>query len=300
MPSPTERPFRFGIVLHTVTNRREWRETCRRAEQAGFDTIAVIDHLGQAAPFPALMLAAEATERVRLGTYVLDATFHHPALLVRDVATLDLLTDGRLELGLAAGRPSAAPDDLRRAGMPCPTPAERADALEGAVAALRRLHADQRFRPGPGRPLPPLLVAGRGERALRLAAREADIVAVNGTAAGPGGQVGLPAFAGADAIERRAAFVRAELGERITEVELNHEAPAVVVTNARRQALDRLSALAPSLTAEERGQVPGFLVGTPAQIAEQIRRNREKFGFTYVTVLDGGLDAMAPVIELLR
>ncbi|TDD15015.1 TIGR03621 family F420-dependent LLM class oxidoreductase [Nonomuraea diastatica] len=298
---PNDRRFRFGVVLHTAGSRREWREQCRKAEQIGFDTISAIDHLGKPAPFPALMLAAEATQRVRLGTYVLDATFHSPALLVRDVATTDLLTDGRLELGLAAGRPSASPDKLREAGMPYPTPAERADGLERTVAALRRLYADPQIRPGPPeRPLPPLLLAGRGERVLRLAAREADIIGFNGTVAGPSGRVGLPAFAGTDAIARRVAFARAALGDRITQVEFNHEAPAVVVTTARRQALDRLRTLAPSLTAEERGHVPGFLVGTPAQIAEQIRRNRETFGFSYITVLDGGLDAMAPVIELLR
>ncbi|MEO3892710.1 LLM class flavin-dependent oxidoreductase [Nonomuraea sp. B5E05] len=223
LPSQTDRPFRFGIALHMAADRREWRASCRRAEQIGFDTIAVIDHLGKLAPFPALALAAEATERVRLGTYVLDATFHSPALLVRDVASTDLLTGGRLEIGLAAGRPSAGADDLRQAGMPYPT---------------------------------------------------------------------------------RVAFVRTALKERITQVELNHEAPAVVITTARRQALDRLRFLAPSLTTEELGNVPGILVGTPAQIAEQIRSNRAKFGFTYITVLDGGLDggldAMALVIELLR
>jgi alkanesulfonate monooxygenase SsuD/methylene tetrahydromethanopterin reductase-like flavin-dependent oxidoreductase (luciferase family) len=113
---PNDRRFRFGVVLHTAGSRREWREQCRKAEQIGFDTISAIDHLGKPAPFPALMLAAEATQRVRLGTYVLDATFHSPALLVRDVATTDLLTDGRLELGLAAGRPSASQDKLREAG----------------------------------------------------------------------------------------------------------------------------------------------------------------------------------------
>ena len=304
MPLPSSRPFRFGVALHVAANRREWMDKCRKAEDLGFETIAVIDHLGKLAPFPALMVAAEATERARLGTYVLDATFYTPALLIRDIATADLLIDGRLEIGLAAGRPSASPEKLREAGMPYPKPAERVDHLELTVTELRRLYTDLQIRPGPARPLPPLLVAGRGDRVLRLAAREADIIGFNGAASGSYGRVGLPVFAGAEAMARRVEFASAALGDRIAEVEFNHEAPAVVVTDARRAALDRLGFLAPSLTAEERGEVPGFLVGSVARIADQIRRNRETYGFSYITVLeggvDGGLEAMAPIIESLR
>ncbi|MCF6473187.1 TIGR03621 family F420-dependent LLM class oxidoreductase [Nonomuraea sp. MG754425] len=296
----TGRAFRFGVALRAAADRREWMEKCRKAEDVGFDTISVIDHLGNLAPFPAMVLAAEATERARIGTYVLNATLYAPALLVRDIATTDLLIDGRLELGLAAGRPSASREKLQALGMPYPTPAERATLLENVVSDLNRLFTDPAVNPAPSRRRPPLLLAGRAGRVLRLAAAHADIVAFNGGADGPNDRVGLPVFAGVEAIAERVELVKSLLGDRITEVEFNHEAPAVIVTAARRAALERLQHLAPSLSIAERGEVPGFLVGTSEQIVDKLIENRERFGFTYITVLEGGLDAMEPVIELLR
>ncbi|WP_433430410.1 TIGR03621 family F420-dependent LLM class oxidoreductase [Nonomuraea sp. CA-141351] len=240
----TGRPFRFGVALQAAGDRGEWKQKCRKAEDIGFDTIAVIDHLGKPAPFPAMVLAAEATDRARIGTYVLDATFYTPALLVRDIATTDLLIDGRLELGLAAGRPSASQETLESLGMPYPSPAERAAHLERVVSGLHRLFADPAVNPDPSRRRPPLLLAGRGRRVLRLAADHADIIGFNGGADGPNARVGLPAFAGVKAMAERVELVRARLGDRIAEVEFNHEVPAVVVTTARRTALERLHPLA--------------------------------------------------------
>lgn len=305
MPLPDSRPFRFGVALHVAATRREWIEKCRKAEALGFDTIAVIDHLGKLAPFPAVMLAAEVTDRVRLGTYVLDASFYTPALVARDIATTDLLTDGRLEVGMGAGRPSGTKEMLAGLGLPYPTGAERLDQLERTVSELRRLFADPDVHPQPvQRQGPPLLIGGRGDRALRLAAREADIIGFTGAASSRYGNVGLPTFAGAEAVAERVEFARTALGDRVSEVEFNHEAPAVMVTGERRAALEQLQRFAPALSVEERGEVPGFLVGTAEQIADKIRQNREKSGFSYITVLEGGMgggmDAVAPVIERLR
>jgi alkanesulfonate monooxygenase SsuD/methylene tetrahydromethanopterin reductase-like flavin-dependent oxidoreductase (luciferase family) len=103
MSRAQSRAFRFGVALRTAASRREWTEKCRKAEDLGYDTIAVIDHLGLPAPFPALMLAAEVTDRVRLGTYVLNTNFYNPTLIAREAATTDLFVDGRLELGLGTG-----------------------------------------------------------------------------------------------------------------------------------------------------------------------------------------------------
>src|SRR5919106_6594883 len=98
------RPFRFGASMIVPAPAEEWRTKCRRAEELGYDVILVPDHIGMVAPFPALVAAAEATERPRLGTFVLNAGFWNPALLAREVATTDALTGGRLELGLGTGR----------------------------------------------------------------------------------------------------------------------------------------------------------------------------------------------------
>ncbi|MCF6475403.1 TIGR03621 family F420-dependent LLM class oxidoreductase [Nonomuraea sp. MG754425] len=289
------KPFRFGVALSLAADRRDWIEQCRTAEAIGFDTIAVIDHLGKPAPIPALMLAAEHTSRPRIGTYVLDATYYHPTLLARDLNTMNQLTDGRLEVGIAPGRPSATREHLAELGMPYPTGVERADALEHAVKEVRRQLTGS---------LPPLLIGGRGDRALRLAAKHADIIAITGSASSRYGKVGLPAFAGASVVAERVAFARAALGPRLEQIELNNEIPVVIVTRDRRAALAKLQDFAPDVPQDELGDVLGFLVGTPEQIADKLRHNRERYGFSYVTVLEGGVSggmrAMAPVIEMLR
>ncbi|MFD2353849.1 LLM class flavin-dependent oxidoreductase [Nonomuraea ferruginea] len=247
------------------------------------------------APFPALMLAAEHTTRPRLGTYVLDASYYHPTLLARDLSTAHQLSEGRLEIGIAAGRPSPTPERLAELGMPYPTGAERAGILEHTVKELRRLLPS---------PCPPLLIGGRGDRVLRLAAEHADIIAITGAASSRYGKVGLPAFAGAPMIAERVAFVRAALNFRQAQVELNNEIPAIIVTNERQAAMSKLQHFAPDVPHDELGDVHAFLVGTAEQIADKLRQNRERYGFSYVTVLQGGVGdgmrATEPVIELLR
>src|SRR5262245_21046633 len=129
------RPFRFGVNLLTPASAGEWRAKCRRAEELGYDVILVPDHLGMPAPFPALVAAAGATERPRLGTFVLNAGFWNPTLLAREVATTNALTGGRLELGLGTGYVQAEHD---RAGLPFGSPRERVDRLRRTVEELRK------------------------------------------------------------------------------------------------------------------------------------------------------------------
>jgi probable F420-dependent oxidoreductase len=167
MPLPQERAFRFGVALRAAASRREWIEKCRNAEDLGYDTIAVIDHLGLPAPFPALMLAAEVTERPRLGTYVLNANFYNPTLIAREAATTDLFIDGRLELGLGTGHTK---EEFDAAVLAFPTGAARVDHLERVVSELQRHFSDPNASPRPAKQ-PPLLIGGRGDRVLRLAAR---------------------------------------------------------------------------------------------------------------------------------
>jgi probable F420-dependent oxidoreductase len=296
MSLPHSRAFRFGVALRAAASRREWMEKCRKAEDLGYDTIAVIDHLGMPAPFPALMLAAEVTERARLGTYVLNANFYNPTLIAREAATTDLLIDGRLELGLGTGHTK---DEFEAAGLAYPTGAARVDHLERMVSELQRHFSEPSTEPQPAK-RPPLLIGGRGDRVLRLAARHADIIGFSGAASSRHGEGQFPLLGGAAIMEERVDYARAALGDRIGEVELNIVAPAVAVTTERHATLDRLQHLAPSLSIEDRETVPGLLVGTAQQIADKIQNNRERYGFSYVTVLEHSLDAMAPIIKLLR
>src|SRR5882757_5787833 len=153
----TEKPFRFGVNMIVPSSRAEWVAKCRRAEELGFDVVGVADHLGMAPPFPAVVLAAEVTERVRLTTYVLNAPFYNPTLLAREVTGTDQFTDGRFELGLGAGYVKAEFED---AGLPFPRAGERIDHLENTVRELQRRYADPEHRPqSVQKPGPPLLLA---------------------------------------------------------------------------------------------------------------------------------------------
>ncbi|MGH4035013.1 TIGR03621 family F420-dependent LLM class oxidoreductase [Actinomycetota bacterium Odt1-20B] len=294
------RPFRFGVTMMTPTGGEEWRRKCRRAEDLGYDVILVPDHLGLPAPFPAVVAAAEATERPRVGTFVLNAGFWNPTLLAREVATTDALTGGRLELGLGTGYVKAEHD---AAGLPFGTPGERVTHLRRTVEELDRILTDPELRPpSPQRPRPPYLIGGHGDRMLRLTAAHADIAAFHGTRtdpADPGGKlIALPA---AQVAERVAAYRRfaAERRSTAAPAELNLLLQMVVPTGDRRAAartaLDRI----PYLTEDEILDLPILLIGTVAQQAEQLRAQRERYGFSYISVLEPAMEALAPVIEEL-
>lgn len=301
------RPFRFGVNLLTLESAGAWREKCRHAEQLGYDVLLVPDHLGNPAPFPALVTAAEATERPRLGTFVLNAGFWNPALLAREVATCDTLTDGRLELGLGAGYVKAEHDS---AGLPFGSPRERVDHLTHTVAELERLLTDSEHRPRPVQsPHPPLLLGGNGDRLLRLAARHADIVAFTGAVQAPGKPQGALQLISPEALEGRIAAFRGfaadagraegpdETGEAI---ELNYLIQMVGPTDDRRAKVRELAAYAPDLTEDELLEHPALLLGDAKEMAEQLRAHRERFGLSYFTVLEHNMEALGPVIEELH
>lgn len=284
--------FRFGVALGAATSRAAWVERCRHAEELGFDVIGVPDHLGMLAPFPAMMLAAEATERVRLNTFVLNAPFYSPALLARDAATVDLLTDGRVELGLGAGYAAA---EFERAGIPFPTARERVDRLDATAAALRAAFQDPQHTPRPARAGgPPLFIAGWGDRLLGVAARHADIVGLTGARTDDAGRLRLTTEA--DAADRIAHLNRL-LGERAGTVEINLVIQALLPSGTGRP--ERLS---PRVTWDEDAaeEQVSLLVGTPRDMADRLLELRARHGIGYVTVIDHNLEAMARVIELLR
>jgi probable F420-dependent oxidoreductase len=151
------------------------------------------------APFPALMLAAEVTERARLGTYVLNANFYNPTLIAREAATIDLLIDGRLELGLGTGHNR---EEFEAAGLAYPTGAARVDHLERMVSELQRHFSDPSAEPQAAK-RPPLLIGGRGDRVLRLAARHADIIGFSGAATSRHGEDRFPLLGGAAIMDER-------------------------------------------------------------------------------------------------
>lgn len=219
------RPFRFGVNLMSPAPAGEWRAKCRRAEELGYDVILAPDHLGMPAPFPALVAAAEATERPRLGTFVLNAGFWNPALLAREVATTDALTDGRLELGLGTGYVQA---EHETAGLPWGSPGERVDHLRRTVEELERLLGSEDQQPQPVQKRVPLLIGANGDRMLRLTAEHADIAAFTGARARDGGV--LEPLAAEELDERVALYLKLAAG-RAEPAELNLLVQIVIVTD---------------------------------------------------------------------
>ncbi|MEV6909731.1 LLM class F420-dependent oxidoreductase [Amycolatopsis sp. NPDC051071] len=289
------KPFKFGVNMIVPDSRAAWVDKCRKVEDLGYDVLGAADHLGMAPPFPALVLAAEVTNRVRLNTFVINSAFYNPVLLARDVTGTDQFTEGRLELGLGAGYVKS---EFEAAGMEFPRAGKRVDHLEHTIKELKRLYADENHKPETvQKPGPPLLIAGRGDRLLTLAAEHADIIGFTGTAAVPDGGGLVPADA--DGIEERVNFVREKLNGR--DAELNLLPHFVSVVEDRQAALEELRERVKGvLTVEQLAALPTALIGTHEQIAEQVLAHRERFGFTYFTVLEHNMESLAPVIELLR
>ncbi len=288
------RPFRFGVNLTDPTV--DWTDTCRRVEELGYDVLLVPDHLGFPAPFPALVAAAAVTERVRLGTFVLNAAFYNADVLARDVAATDALTGGRLELGLGAGYVEA---EFAKAGIPFGTGGTRLEHLTAVTSRVQELLADPEHRPAATQRPVPLLLGGHGDRMLRLAATSADIIGFTGLASDADGSLQLRPAA---TLDERVAFVRAAAGDRFEQLELNLLVQTVDTTVASTEA-------GAAALAEKYGMpmdpalldgLPTFLFGPPERIAEQLVAARDRFGISYYTVLDPFMEQFAEVVKLLR
>jgi probable F420-dependent oxidoreductase len=268
--------FRFGVGIRSVKSAAALQEKARRLEGFGFDVVYVPDHLGAPAPFPTLTAIALATKKVRVGTYVLNACFYKPALLARDVAAVDLLSDGRLELGLGAGY---AREEFEAAELPYPSAARRVDYLDHVTTYLKKHHGSV-----------PILIAGNGDRLLTVAARDADIV----------GLTGANPRAIDDPLAERIEFVRTRAGERFGELELNLAITAVPADNSGMPDLSLTRRYAPTLSDEELLALPAVLTGSPRDIADTLRGYRETYGLTSFTVQDGHAAGFAKVIAELR
>lgn len=315
--------FRFSFNIFGITSREAFVAECREAEDYGYDTVFAADHLGIPAPFPLLVAAAEATQRLRVGTLVLNAAFWNAALLARDVATTDILTDGRLELGLGSGHMKWEFDE---AGIGWQGPTARAAALERLIGELGRYFSTDlpELRPGRSAPHPvqragfgghgpPLLVGGTGDGVLRIAARHAQIVGLAGAYQVKGQPPGTFRLATAAEADERSAFAKGCAGDRAGEIQWHLLVQGVVITDDRRGAAEELVAEhrrhfealgvtdeSAVLTADAALETPLLLIGTPDEIAAQLRRSRERWGYSYITVHEPYMRRFAPVIERLK
>jgi probable F420-dependent oxidoreductase len=311
------RDFRFSCNVFGVGSRAEFVQYCQDAERFGYSTLFTADHLGSPSPFPPLVLAAQVTERLRVGTMVLNVPFWNAHLLAREVATADVLTDGRFELGLGAGHMKW---EFDAAGIAWPPLRERVGVVAATVDELERIFGQggyperRALEAASGRtPLnpvqrigfngtgPPLIIGGTGDRILALAAKRANTVAVGGLIQAPGQPPGTFFLQSAAQTDERVAYIRAQAGDRADELELHALIQMVVVTPDRRAAAEQVLAEDDlNLTVDEILETPFLLFGTVAEIATQLEERRERFGFSYLTVHAPYMAALAPVIERLR
>lgn len=313
MTTPTaQRPFRFSLQEARTESRQQWVELVRRIDDAGFDMLVTADHVpGCVAPLIPLATAAEVSDRLRLGVMVLNNDLHHPVLLARDIATLDLMSDGRAELGIGAGH---AKPEYDAAGLAFDDAPTRIDRLEEAVVALRRLlsgesvsisgtHydlADARCEPLPvQRPLP-LLVGGAGRRIHRIAAHHADAVGFAGLRIHDDGLGAEPARFPAALVDEDVAAVRAAAGARLPDLELQVLVQAVVVTDDPVAAAEEIRRRHfPSLGVDHILDTPYLMVGTADGLVEKLLRHRDRWGFSHYTVRQEALGHLDPVIAEL-
>jgi probable F420-dependent oxidoreductase len=294
------------MQMTALPTKREWLDAARSFEDSGYDTISLPDHLGpQFAPVPALAAVAAVTERVRLSMFVMANDFRNPAVLAKEITSLDVLSDGRVELGLGAGWNAA---EYAAQGVQFDSPGVRIDRLAEAVVLLRQAFAGElvdfsgeHYRVEGLEVLPrpvghiPLVLGGGGRRMLSLAAREADVVGIaTNNQARTREVAGTPGLA-RKAFAKQVAWVREAARDRVTAPVLNVRVLGVCVcpslddgreTVARELGVDR-----PLIE-----DSPFVFAGPVEAVHEQMLRNREEFGVTYYTVSQRHAEQLAPLV----
>ncbi|MGK2948005.1 MAG: TIGR03621 family F420-dependent LLM class oxidoreductase [Acidimicrobiales bacterium] len=307
-----QRRFRFGIQLSTATSGADWAAQARKAEDLGYSTLFLPDHFGdQLAPIPALMAAADATTELKVGALVFDTDYTHPVVLAKELATIGVLSGGRLEVGLGAGWMKS---DYDQSGIPMDPPGVRVSRMVEGIQVLKGCFGAGAFsyegehytitgydgHPKPHQSPPPLIIGGGAKRVLSIAGREADIVGINPSI--HSGQVDAAAAQnGASAeTDQKLAWVREAAGDRYADLEINILQFAAIVTDDRQGTAEMMAPLF-GLPPEELEAYPHTCIGTVEEIADSLRARRERWDASYF-VFQGveSMDAMAPVVAALR
>ena len=305
------RPFRFGVLASNARSSSEWTETARKAEDLGYSALLMPDHFGdQLSPIAALATAAAVTESLRVGTLVFANDFRHPAVLAKEAATLDLLSDGRLEVGVGAGWMT---EDYTWTGIPHDRPGVRIDRMIEAIGVLRGLWGEGAFSfegdhytisemNGLPKPVqaggPPIIVGGGAKRVLSTAARLADIVGINPNVGE--GKVGPEAIASmsADATEEKLSWVRDAAGDRFDDIEISILKFVTIITDDRDTVAGKVGG-SMGMDAATLLASPHTIVGSAEQIAEELIEQRERWQGSYVTVRSDAFESFAPVVAAL-
>ncbi len=304
-------PFRFGVQVSSAASGAAWRDTARRIEGLGYSTLFIPDHFEQQfGPLVALTVAAEATTTLRVGSLVFGNDYRHPVVLAKEVATLDLFSEGRFEFGLGAGWMTT---DYDQSGIPEEPAGQRISKMAESLAVMRSLwetgeatYAGEHYQvtgavgfPEPAqRPHPPIIIGGGGRRVLGIAARQADIVGVNPSLAA--GYVGPEVLETTTAAyyHQRIEWIREAAGDRFDQLELQCLTFMVQIVPDRSDAVAGLAG-ALSVTPEQIEGSPIALIGTTDEIAETLRQRRDAYGFSYIVVHEAELESFAPVVAAL-
>ncbi len=314
------RPFRFAVQATKATSAAQWRELARSVEDLGYATLFVADHyLGPGpaaragslppqhlAPIAAMATAAAFTETLRVGCRVFCVDYHVPAVLAKEAATIDLLSDGRLEFGIGGGWSDKEYEAMGLTFGPGP---QRVKKLEEVVALVKahwsgeELDVQGEFAVAAGysglphpvqQPHPPIMIGGKGKRVLTFAAREADIVSISTVSfvTDDAGRTPLEEAA------RRWGVVRDAAGERLAELDIEGSPFFTEVTDDVDAAVERVARML-RIPTEGLLDHPNVLIGSVDAVVERLQERRERFGVNYVSVQQRELERFAPVVDRL-
>jgi probable F420-dependent oxidoreductase len=310
---PHDRRFRFGILAKQSRSADDFRALAQRTEELGYSTIYFPDHFVDHAlgPLPAAMAAATATTTLRVGTLVLGNDYRHPVVLASDLATIDLLSGGRLEMGLGAGWMTV---DYEKAGMPLDRPGTRIERLDESLRVIKGLMADGPFsfsgehytiteldgEPKPvQRPHPPIVVGGGAPRILAVAAEHAQIVGINANLkAGQGEHPESVRSLTGEATDRKLEILRAAAGDRFDELEIQTLTGFVHVTDDADAIANGIASHF-GVDASVALETPAVLVGSQDDICDELERRRDRWCMSYHVVPEESVELMAPVVERL-
>ena len=318
------RPFRFGMQAFAADSAAEWAGIARRAESLGYSTLFTCDHYfgpGRVSdemahrpvdlgPMVAIAMAAAVTTTLRVGCRVFSVDFHHPVVLAKECATLDLLSEGRLEIGLGAGWTRAEYDAL---GIEMKPASQRIAKLAEYVGLFRahftghpiEVHGEYvnvsgfEGRPLPAqRPGPPLMIGGGSPKILGLAGHEADIVSINFNNAPGKLDSRSVAASGPDNLAEKLSWIRAGAGDRFDQIEIETSAMFVTIADDPRPAAQEMADRV-GVSVEELNGNPHVLIGTVPEVCDRLRDRRDRYGISYVTVAHRNMEAFAPVVAEL-